>query len=178
MGAGTAYGTQRETIAPLLEAVGHAGMILSYDENRAFAAQSLNRFGAVGSTRLDWRDAEVLHRCSSFDGAALHRMLRAVANPGELAIVFWGNLCVPSIALDSDLLALHADAALASCYECWIHLVDSEVLIEFQDGEGFTAGRIPPCAHDGRSGVTGPTAMRVRVRNVSRPAATKTTGSA
>ncbi|MEU3887991.1 hypothetical protein [Streptomyces sp. NPDC029041] len=37
-----------------------------------------------------------------------------------------------------------ADAILECGYECWISLADSGVVIEFQDGEGFTAGRAPP----------------------------------
>lgn len=61
----------------------------------------------------------------------------------ELAVVFWGNLAVPSVALEAALVASHAEAVLECSPECWIHLTDSEVLVEFQDGEGLMVGRVP-----------------------------------
>ncbi|MFJ8585864.1 hypothetical protein ACIRD2_14545 [Streptomyces sp. NPDC093595] len=143
MSAEAAYGTQPGTIAAVLRAAGDAAMVLSYAEDRACAALALNRFGAIGSTRLDWHGAEVLRRSPAFDGAGLRSLLHAFAGPDELAVVSWGNLAVPSIALEARVAATCADEILDCGPECWIHLVDSDVLIEFQDGEGFTAGRPP-----------------------------------
>ncbi|MFC9947070.1 hypothetical protein [Streptomyces pratensis] len=143
MSGGTGYGTCPEVIAAIVEAAGDAAVVLSYDENRSFAALSLNRYGSVGSCRLDWSGTEVLRRSPAFDGAGLKALLAEFARPDELAVVFWGNLAVPSLALEASSVAAHADAILECGYECWVHLVDSGVLIEFQDGEGFTAGRIP-----------------------------------
>ncbi|MFI9170983.1 hypothetical protein [Streptomyces lincolnensis] len=143
MSAETGYGTQPDVIAALLTAVGDAATVLSYDEDRSFAVLSLSRFASVGSSRLDWSGAEVLRRSSVFDGDGLRGLLRGLARPDELAVVFWGNLAVPSLALEAALLASHADAVLECCLECWVHLVDSGVLIEFQDGEGFIAARVP-----------------------------------
>ncbi|MFE8947635.1 hypothetical protein [Streptomyces sp. NPDC007856] len=143
MGAKVSYGTQPDAIAALLGLFGDAAMTLSYDEDRAFAALSLSRFGSMGSTRLYWRGAEVLQSSPAFDGGELRKLLRELAGPDELAVVFWGNLGVPSIALEAGLAAVHADAVVACCLECWVYLVDSAVLIEFQDGEGFTVGRVP-----------------------------------
>ncbi|AXL89406.1 hypothetical protein C4J65_14690 [Streptomyces sp. CB09001] len=97
MGAEAGYGTQVEVLAGLLEVLGDAAMVLPYDEDSTFAALSLSRFGAVGSSRLDWRGAEVLRSSAAFDGAELRRMLCELASPGE----------------------------------------------PVQDGEGFTAGRVP-----------------------------------
>lgn len=51
MGAETGYGTQVEVLGGLLEAFGDAAVVLSYEEDRTFAALSLNRFDAVGSCR-------------------------------------------------------------------------------------------------------------------------------
>ncbi|MFG2307619.1 hypothetical protein ACGFS9_02845 [Streptomyces sp. NPDC048566] len=130
-------------IAELLCVLGDAAMVLSYDEDRAFAALSLSRFDSVGSARLDWRGAEVLQYSPAFDGGELRKLLGGLAGPDDLAIVFWGNLAVPSIALEAGLVAAHGDAVVACCFECWIYLVDSGALIEFQDGEGFTVGRVP-----------------------------------
>ncbi|MER6109093.1 hypothetical protein ACWGPD_08415 [Streptomyces hirsutus] len=45
--------------------------------------------------------------------------------------------------MEAELVVPHADAVLAYCSACRIYLVDSEALIEFQDGEDFTAGRAP-----------------------------------
>ncbi|KAF3466125.1 hypothetical protein [Streptomyces sp. Tu 3180] len=118
-------------------------MVLSYDEDRTFAALSPSRFGAGGSSRLDWRGAEALRSSPAFDGAQLRKTLLELAGPDEPAVVFWGNPAVPSTAVEAGLVARHADAVLADCYECRVHLVDSEVLIEFRDGEGSTAGRVP-----------------------------------
>ncbi|WP_458078683.1 hypothetical protein [Streptomyces sp. EMB26] len=143
MGAEAGYGTQVEVLGGLLEAFGDAVVVLSYEEDRTFAALSLNRFGAVGSCRLDWRGAEVLRRSTAFDGGELRKMLCELAGPDELVVLFWGNLMVPSVAVEAGLVAAHADAVLADCYECWVYLVDRGVLIEFQDGEGFTVGRVP-----------------------------------
>lgn len=143
LGAEASYGTQLDVTSELLHLLGDAAMVLSYDEDRTFAALSLSRFSSVGTSRLDWRDAEVVEASSSFDGEELRKLLRGLADPDDLTVVFWGNLCVPSIALEASLLAAHADAVLSSCAECWIYLVDKGVLIEFQDGEGFCAGRIP-----------------------------------
>jgi hypothetical protein len=137
------YGTQPDVIEALLAAVGDAVAVLSYDEDRTFAALSLGRFGSVGSSRLDWSGAEVLQSSPTFDGGELRKLLRELARLDELAIVFWGNLAVPSLALEAGLVATHADAIVECCFECWVYLVDSGVLIEFQDGEGFTAGRMP-----------------------------------
>lgn len=142
LSAEVGYGTQ-PVIAALLAAVGGAAVVLSYDEDRSFAALSLSRFGSVGSSRLDWSGVEVLQRSPAFDGGELRGLLRGLARLDELAVVFWGNLAVPSLALEAGLVATHADAILECCFECWIYLVDSGVLIEFQDGEGFTAGRVP-----------------------------------
>ncbi|MFF9113484.1 hypothetical protein [Streptomyces sp. NPDC014805] len=142
MSAGTDYGTQPDAIAGLLAAVGDAAVVLSYEEDRTFAALSLSRIGAVASSRLDWTGAEVLESSSVFDGEELRKLLREYGRPEELAVVFWGNLAVPSLALETGLAAAHTDAVLECCYECWIYLVDSRVLIEFQDGEGFTVGRV------------------------------------
>ncbi|MFF4249087.1 hypothetical protein ACFYY2_32155 [Streptomyces sp. NPDC001822] len=143
MRAEMGYGTQLEVVAPLMAAVRGGAMVLSYAESRAFAALGLNRFGSVGSTRLDWTGAEILRTSTAFDGEGLRELLRGLARPDELAVVFWGNLAVPVVALEAGAVAVHADAVLECGYECWIHLVDSEVLVEFQDGEGFTAGRVP-----------------------------------
>ncbi|MEV6313286.1 hypothetical protein AB0M10_32450 [Streptomyces sp. NPDC051840] len=116
-------------------------MVLSLGEDRAFAALSLNRFGSVGSTRLDWSGAEVLERTSEFDAAELCRLVGEYGG-GGLGVVFPGNLCVPSVAVDLALVGAYAEALL-DCPECWVFLVDHGVLIEFQDGEGFVAARVP-----------------------------------
>ncbi|GAA4304167.1 hypothetical protein GCM10023086_21180 [Streptomyces venetus] len=117
--------------------------MLSYEEDRSFAAVSLSRFGSVGSSRLDWSGVEVLQRSPAFDGERLRELLSWLARPDELAVVFWGNLAVPSRALEVGLVEAQADEILKCGYECWIYLVDSGVVIEFQDGEGFIAGRVP-----------------------------------
>jgi hypothetical protein len=137
------YGAQPDVIAALLAAAGGRAVVLSYDEDRSFAALSLSRFGSVGSSRLDWSGVEVLQSSPAFDGGELRGLLGGLARPDELAVVFWGNLAVPSLALEVGLVAKHADSILECCSECWVYLVDSGILIEFQDGEGFTAGRVP-----------------------------------
>ncbi|CUM39484.1 hypothetical protein BN2537_7933 [Streptomyces venezuelae] len=137
------YGTHPEYIAEILGLLGEDVLLLSYEEQRRFAAVSLNRFGAIGSARLDWHGAEVVERRDGFDGEALASLLVAHAGPEELVVVFWDNLAVPSIALSASLLARHAEAILGECYACWFLLTDSGMLIEFQDGEGLTAGRPP-----------------------------------
>jgi len=137
------YGTHAQPLARVLEAVGDSAMLLSYEEDRAFAALSLGRFPAVGSSRLDWRGAEVIERCEAFDSGQLNRMVRAYARAGELVVVFWSNLAVPSVAMEAALVAEHAEEVLEVSPECWIYLTDSRVLVEFQDGEGMTAGRVP-----------------------------------
>lgn len=143
-GAGAGYGTQPDVIAPLVHAVGQAAaVVLSYAEDRTVAALGLDRFGTVGSTRLDWRGAEVLERSPGFDGARLRAVLLRHASAGETAVVFWGNLAVPSVAVDAGMLAAHAETVVDGCYQCWIHLLDTGLLIEFQDGEGFTVARVP-----------------------------------
>ncbi|MFE5240825.1 MULTISPECIES: hypothetical protein [unclassified Streptomyces] len=141
MGAIDSYGTQREAVEALLYAAAPSAMVLSYREDRAFAALSLNRFGSVGSTRLDWSGAEVLERTCGFDAAELCRLVGEYGG-GGLGIVFPGNLCVPSVAVDLALVGEYA-APLLDCPECWVFLVDQGVLIEFQDGEGFVVARVP-----------------------------------
>ncbi|GLP71492.1 hypothetical protein TUSST3_81120 [Streptomyces sp. TUS-ST3] len=143
MSAEAGYGTQPDVLAALLAVIGDAGTVLSYDEDRSFAALSLGRFGSVGSSRLDWSGVEVLHRSPAFDGDGLRGLLRGLTRPDELAVVFWSNLAVPSLALEVGLVARHAEAILECCFACWVYLADSGSLIEFQDGEGFTAGRVP-----------------------------------
>ncbi|MEU7513016.1 hypothetical protein AB0B13_13545 [Streptomyces sp. NPDC042898] len=137
------YGTHPEGIAALLEVSGASTMVLSFREDRALAALSVGRFGAVGSTRLDWSGAEVSERSDAFDADELRRLMASCAGVDELAVVFWSNLAVPSVALAAAVVADHAEAVLECSPECWIYLTDSDVLIEFQDGEGFTAGRVP-----------------------------------
>ncbi|MEU8832216.1 hypothetical protein [Streptomyces sp900116325] len=137
------YGVHRAAIAHILAAVRDAAIVLSYEEDRSFAAASLSRFSAVGSTRLDWQAAEVVERSTGFDGAELRRLLHDHGDKGELVVVFWGSLAVPSVILEAALAALHAETLLDCSPECWIYLTDSRVLIEFQDGEGFTVGRVP-----------------------------------
>ncbi|MFD5057055.1 hypothetical protein [Streptomyces sp. NPDC058394] len=137
------YGVHRDAITQVLAAVGDAAVVLSYEEDHSFAAASLSRFSAVRSTRLDWQAAEVLERSTGFDGAELRRLLHSHGDKGELVIVFWGNLAVPSVGLEAAVAALHAETLLDCSPQCWIYLTDSRVLIEFQDGEGFTVGRVP-----------------------------------
>ncbi|MFE2413435.1 hypothetical protein ACFXDE_34380 [Kitasatospora sp. NPDC059408] len=127
----------------MLDAVGDSVMLLSYEEDTAFASLSLGRFPAVGSSRLDWHAAEVIERCEAFDSGQLNRMVRAYAKSGELVVVFWSNLAVPSVAMEAGLMAEYAGEVLEVSPACWIYLTDSRVLIEFQDGEGMTAGRAP-----------------------------------
>ncbi|MEU1674609.1 hypothetical protein ABZ752_21660 [Streptomyces roseifaciens] len=69
--------------------------------------------------------------------------MRAHATADELAVVFWDNFVVPSVALDAALVAEHAEAVLEWVARCWIFLADSGLLIEFQDGEGLTVARVP-----------------------------------
>ncbi|MGW4893531.1 hypothetical protein ACWEQL_14900 [Kitasatospora sp. NPDC004240] len=138
------YGTEPGPAEEFAAAVGAPAMVLSAAEDAAFTALSLDRFAAVGSTRLDWRGARVLRRVEDFDATALRGLLAELAAPQELAVLFWGNLAVPSVALDAARLAEHAEALLDACgREFWVFLVDSGVLIEFQDGAGLTAGRPP-----------------------------------
>ncbi|MEV6261081.1 hypothetical protein AB0M42_10055 [Streptomyces sp. NPDC051784] len=141
MGAIEGYGTQGEAVEALLDTAGPSAMVLSFREDRAFAALSLNRFGSVGSTRLDWSGAEVLERTSGFDAAELCRLVSEYGG-GGLGVVFPGNLCVPSVAVDLALVGAYAEALL-DCPECWVFLVEQGVLIEFQDGEGFVVARVP-----------------------------------
>ncbi|QES20730.1 hypothetical protein DEJ46_17695 [Streptomyces venezuelae] len=152
------YGTRPEDIAEVLGLLGEDVLLLSYEEQRRFASVSLNRFGAIGSARLDWHGADVVERHDGFDGEALASLLGAHAGPDELVVVFWDDLAVPSIALPASLAARHAEAILWVGYACWFLLTDSGMVIEFQDGEGLTAGRPPadgPGGTDGTGEATG-----------------------
>ncbi|WP_324795221.1 hypothetical protein SJX93_19710 [Streptomyces cyaneofuscatus] len=137
------YGAHPEPIAALLAAAGEAAIVLTYAEDRAFAGVSLNRFAPMNSTRLDWRAAEGLESSEEFDGDGLREMVRRYGAEGELVVIFWGNHAVPSVALEAEAVAAHAEMVVGSCYECWLYFTDGHVLIEFQDGEGFVAARIP-----------------------------------
>ncbi|MFE9013525.1 hypothetical protein [Streptomyces cyaneofuscatus] len=137
------YGAHPEPIVALLAAAGEAAIVLTYAEDRAFAGVSLNRFASVNSTRLNWRAAEVLEHSEEFDGDGLREMVRRYGAEGELVVVFWGNHAVPSVALEAEAVAAHAEMVVGSCYECWLYFTDGHVLIEFQDSEGFVAARIP-----------------------------------
>lgn len=139
----TGYGMHPESIAALLAAPGEAAIVLTYAEDRAFADVSLNRFASVNSTRLDWQGVEVLERAEEFDGHGLRELVRRYGDEDELVVVFWGNHAVPSIALEAQAVAAHAEMVVDSCYECWLYFTDAHVLVEFQDGEGFVAARIP-----------------------------------
>ena len=48
----------------------------------------------------------------------------AALKADELAVVFWSNLAVPSVALPAALVAVQAEAVLGCSPECWIYLVD------------------------------------------------------
>ncbi|MER6259052.1 competence protein CoiA family protein [Streptomyces sp900105245] len=137
------YGTHSERLSGVLDTVGDSAMVLSYEEDQAFAALSLNRFTSVGSTRADWHVGEVIERCRTLDGEQLSRMARAYAVTDELVVVFRANLAVPSVALEAELVASHAEAVLECSPEGWIYLTDSGVLIEFREGEGLTAWPVP-----------------------------------
>lgn len=132
-----------EQIAGLLAAAGDAAIVLTYAEDRAFAGVSLNRFASVNSTRLDWQGVEVLERSEEFDGDGLREMVRRYGGEGEFVVVFWGDQVVPTVALETEAVAAHAEMVVGSCYECWLYFTDGHVLIEFQDGEGFVAARVP-----------------------------------
>ncbi|WP_326704447.1 hypothetical protein [Streptomyces cyaneofuscatus] len=137
------YGTHPDHIAGLLAAAGDAVIVLTYAEDRAFAGVSLNRFASVNSTRLDWQGVEVLERSEEFGGDGLREMVRRYGEEGELVVVFWGDQVVPAVALETEAVAAHAEMVVGSCYECWLYFTDGHVLIEFQDGEGFVAARVP-----------------------------------
>ncbi|MFD3972446.1 hypothetical protein [Streptomyces cyaneofuscatus] len=139
----TGYGMHPEQIAGLLAAAGDAAIVLTYAEDRAFAGVSLNRFASVNSTRLDWQGVEVLERSEEFDGDGLREMVRRYGGEGELVVVFWGDQVVPAVALETEVVAAQAELVVDSCYECWLYFTDGHVLIEFQDGEGFVAARVP-----------------------------------
>ncbi|MGA5044164.1 hypothetical protein [Streptomyces arboris] len=110
----TGYGMYPEDIAALLAAAGEAAIVLTYAEDRAFAGVSLNRFASVNSTRLDWRGVEVLERSEEFDGDGLRALLRRYGGEGELVVVFWGNHAVPSVALEAEAVAAHAEMVVAA----------------------------------------------------------------
>ncbi|WP_030693124.1 hypothetical protein [Streptomyces globisporus] len=150
MSARESYGTRPEYIAEVLALLGEDALLLSYEEQRAFAEVSLDRFEAIGSGRLDWRGAEVVEKREDFGGGALAALLGAHAAPDELVIVFWDNLLVPTIGTTAALAARHADAIVDQGPVFWLFLADEELLIEFQDGEAFRVGR-PPAAEDRRT---------------------------
>ncbi|MER5202830.1 hypothetical protein [Streptomyces sp. NPDC002825] len=145
MSAHESYGTHPEYIAEVLDLLGEDVLLLSYGEQRAFAEASLNRFEPIGSARLNWQGVEVTARTEEFDGEALAALLHTHAAPDELVIVFWDNLLIPTIALPATLASRHAETILDQGPTCWLFLPDGGILIEFQDGEGFTAGS-PPTA--------------------------------
>ncbi|MEU2232318.1 hypothetical protein [Streptomyces vietnamensis] len=143
MSARESYGTHPEYIADVLNLLGDETLLLTYEEHRAFAEVSLNRFEAIGSARVNWRGTEVVERTEEFGAETLVTLLHTHAAPDELVIVFWDNLLVPTIALPSALAARHADTILDQGSTCWLFLTDKGLLIEFQDGEAFTVGRPP-----------------------------------
>ncbi|MCD9903011.1 hypothetical protein LUR56_29880 [Streptomyces sp. MT29] len=98
------------------------------------------RLAAAGEA---WRGVEVLERSEEFDGDGLREMARRYGGEDELVVIYWGNHAVPSVALEAEAVAAHAEMVVGSCYECWLYCTDGHVLIEFQDGEGFVAARIP-----------------------------------
>ncbi|MFE2413425.1 hypothetical protein ACFXDE_34325 [Kitasatospora sp. NPDC059408] len=55
----------------------------------------------------------------------------------------WRGEVVPEHDGKAALVADHAEAVVDASRACWIYLTGSGVLIEFQDGEGLTAGRVP-----------------------------------
>ncbi|MFZ4268315.1 hypothetical protein [Streptomyces arboris] len=110
----TGYGMYPEDIAALLAAAGEAAIVLTYEEDRAFADLSLNRFASVNSTRLDWQGVEVLERSEEFGGNGLRALLRRYGGEGELVVVFWGNHAVPSVALEAEAVAAHAEMVVAA----------------------------------------------------------------
>lgn len=57
--------------------------------------------------------------------------------------MFWGSHVVPAVALEAEVAAAQAEMVVGSCRECWLYFADGGTLIEFQDGEGFVAARVP-----------------------------------
>jgi hypothetical protein len=144
------YGRHADALEPFLRILNEdersAISILSYAEDRSFAADSINRF-PQGWSGIDWERSEFLvqHHYEDFTDAArlLQELLARHALDSSLLVITWGNLLIPALAMPVALARAHPSEVLDICDDLWLFAVDEGVIIEHHHSGVLTASRIP-----------------------------------
>ncbi|MFD2469927.1 hypothetical protein [Amycolatopsis silviterrae] len=143
------YGTYPQALQDLRTALGPENRLLhelSWEEDQALAAVSLELFpGRFDGLR--WPDENVLTQAAEPDYERAARLLgdliRQHSPKHADAVVFWGNLSIPTVRLPARLAAANAGELMDTGDDVWIYLPDRNVLVEYWHSGRITAGTVP-----------------------------------
>ncbi|WP_406636364.1 hypothetical protein [Amycolatopsis sp. WGS_07] len=142
------YGTYRQALRDLRTALGPENRLLhelSWEEDQALAAVSLTLFPARFDG-LGWPAEHVLTQAVEPDYERAARLLGDLVlqhSPEHAdAVVFWGNLAIPTVRLPARLAAANAGELMDTGDDVWIYLPDRNVLVEYWHSGRITAGKL------------------------------------
>ena len=145
------YGTHPQALRDLRTALGTENRLLhelSWEEDQALAAVSLNLFPARSFfDGLTWPDDAVLAQAVEPEYEQAARLLGDLILQHSAehadAVVFWGNLALPTVRLPARLAAANAGELMDTGDDVWIYLPDRGVLVEYWHSGRITAGKVP-----------------------------------
>jgi hypothetical protein len=121
-------------------------MILDAAENEKFESVSLNRFPQSAWTGIDWDRSvfsEQVFTAGETEAAELMSRWLSVLPAGGLAVVFWGNIRVPAVAMSVGCAVKYAEEILYTSDDVWVFVVDDGILLEYQHDGRLTAAHVP-----------------------------------
>ncbi|MFF4898385.1 hypothetical protein [Streptomyces sp. NPDC001068] len=121
-------------------------MILDAAENEKFEAVSLNRFPHSEWTGIDWDHSafsEQVFTSGEPEAAQLISGWLSLVPADGLAVVFWGNVRVPAVAMPVGCAARNAEEILYTSDDVWLFVVDEGFLIEYLHDGRLTAAHVP-----------------------------------
>ncbi|WP_414942002.1 hypothetical protein [Amycolatopsis sp. cmx-11-51] len=147
------YGTHPNSLRPLFDAIGSDRRVLvrqlTLVEDNEYGSVSVNRFPIDLATTgaKDWSVTRIVEQRveHDYDDAArvLGELIVRNTDPRAEAIVFWGNVVIPSIGIPARLAAANAGLLMDIGDDVWIYLPDKDIVIEYWHSGRITAGEIP-----------------------------------
>jgi len=149
----THYGTHPGALQDLREAIPENERallrILTADENDELAGASLRNFpysGALGGA-IDWAAAsfieQVLEEGYVKASGRFGEFILKYASPESDAVIFWGNMVIPTVRLPARLAAENAGELMDTGDDVWIYFAEERILVEYWHSGSITAAKIP-----------------------------------
>lgn len=149
----THYGTYPGALQDLREAIpeGERGLLrtLVAVEDDELAGASLRKFphGEASGGAIDWAAAGSIEQALEEDYLEASRrfseFILRYASPESDAVIFWGNIAIPTVRLPARLAAENAGELIDTGDDVWIYLAEEGILVEYWHSGMITVAKIP-----------------------------------